>query len=146
MDMDNLFRMNTTQLIKSISHEEQIEKLITDFMIVLVCAISVSLVFQFIKSVYKLKRIVAKLLDIYEISFVSYVVNFQVTLCLAFLFFPPPTPEYNLYVKEYRERLLLHILRFLFRSFIINIIIKYVPVCIPLCVVIFCIKFVLVVN
>ena len=66
------------------------------------------------------------------------VIVIQVSLCLAMLYFPSPTPEVNFYSKEYTKRFLWHIYRFLLREMMLTVLIEYIPICF----IIFIIKFV----
>ena len=130
--MDTEFNINATQVIKkSIEDIYLKEQILYSIIILAFCyTVVITAFIHIIKKFIAFKKYISRMMQNYEITRITRIMNLQLALCLAFMFFPPPTQDNNIFTEEYRRRLLIHMFRFSYRSLIISILLPYFPVCI----------------
>jgi hypothetical protein len=137
MDIDNELYINGSQLIQTFTDGRTSKQLMNDTIDILYYTIQVVIIFHVFNSLIVLKKYIKRMTRSYDIARVSRIMTFQVAICLAFMFFPPPTKYENIFTEEYRSRLLLHVFRFSYRAVILSLVLPYLPICI----IVFCVKF-----
>ena len=139
MDMDTEFNINATQVLENLIDENYFKQQIVSSLIILAFYYTVvtTAFVHIIKTFIEFKKYISKMMQNYEIKRITRIMNLQVALCLAFMFFPTPTQDENIFTEEYRRRLVIHLFRFSYRSLIISILLPHLPVC----VIIFIYKF-----
>lgn len=132
MDMDTEFNINATQVLENLIDENYFKQQIVSSLIILAFYYTVvtTAFVHIIKTFIGFKKYISKMMQNYEITRITRIMNLQVALCLAFMFFPTPTQHENIFTEEYRRRLVIHLFRFSYRSLIISILLPHLPVCI----------------
>jgi len=132
MDMDTEFNINATQVLENLIDENYFKQQIVSSLIILAFyyTVVVTAFVHIIKTFIGFKKYISKMMQNYEITRITRIMNLQVALCLAFMFFPTPTQHENIFTEEYRRRLVIHLFRFSYRSLIISILLPHLPVCI----------------
>jgi hypothetical protein len=122
MNMDTEFNLNSNQAV---------QKLVSTLIILaFYYTVVIATFIHIIKLFIDFKKYISRMMQNYEITRITRIMNLHVAICLAFMFFPPPTKDNNIFTEEYRLRLAMHVFRFLYRSLIISVLLPYFPVCI----------------